>query len=181
MKRAGKSHNDRFQDHRMPESFRAFCKMVSLTAAKTSRMLVVSVAWVRLKGRISSRHSGDPVTKNLLRVEIQMCPIHLIESPQEILGSTINVVATRIIREVVAQWRSGQLLFEKVDLVEEEDDARPHKPPRVDHRVKENQALHHSVLERCQSHCVSWIRTSRLPDCSPRATLDRIHSERHRR
>lgn len=30
--------------HKMPESFRAFCKMVSLTAAKTSRTLVVSVA-----------------------------------------------------------------------------------------------------------------------------------------
>ena len=35
-------------DHRMPESFRAFCRIVSLTAAKTSRMLVVSVAWVKL-------------------------------------------------------------------------------------------------------------------------------------
>ena len=32
----------------MPESFRAFCKMVSLTAAKTRRILDVSVAWVRL-------------------------------------------------------------------------------------------------------------------------------------
>ena len=38
-------------DHRMPESFRAFCRMVSLTAAKTRRMLVVSVAWVRLEKR----------------------------------------------------------------------------------------------------------------------------------
>lgn len=30
--------------HRMPESFKAFCKMVSLTAANTNRMFVVSVA-----------------------------------------------------------------------------------------------------------------------------------------
>lgn len=90
-----------------------------------------------------------------------MCPIHLIEPPQEILRSTINVVAARIIREVVAQWRSGQLLFEKVDLVEEEDNACPHKPPRVDHRVKENQALHHSVLEKCQPQGVLWVRTNR--------------------
>jgi len=34
--------------HNIPESFRAFCRIVSFTAAKTSRMLVVSVAWVRL-------------------------------------------------------------------------------------------------------------------------------------
>ena len=32
----------------MPESFNAFCNIVSLTAAKTSRMLDVSVACVRL-------------------------------------------------------------------------------------------------------------------------------------
>jgi hypothetical protein len=32
----------------MPESLRAFCKIVSFTAAKTKRMFVVSVAWVRL-------------------------------------------------------------------------------------------------------------------------------------
>jgi hypothetical protein len=36
-------------DHSMPESFSAFCSMVSLTAAKTSRMFDVSVACVRLK------------------------------------------------------------------------------------------------------------------------------------
>ena len=35
-------------DQRMPESLRAFCNMVSLTAAKTSRMFDVSVACVRL-------------------------------------------------------------------------------------------------------------------------------------
>lgn len=31
----------------MPESRSAFCKMVSLTAANTRRMLLVSVAWVK--------------------------------------------------------------------------------------------------------------------------------------
>ena len=34
--------------YRMPESARALCRIVSLTAAKTSRMFDVSVAWVRL-------------------------------------------------------------------------------------------------------------------------------------
>lgn len=32
----------------MPESFSAFCNMVSFTAAKTSRMFEVSVACVKL-------------------------------------------------------------------------------------------------------------------------------------
>ena len=34
--------------HRIPESLRAFWRMVSLTAAKTSLIFDVSVAWVRL-------------------------------------------------------------------------------------------------------------------------------------
>jgi hypothetical protein len=34
--------------HNIPESFSAFCNIVSLTAANTSRILVVSVACVRL-------------------------------------------------------------------------------------------------------------------------------------
>lgn len=33
--------------HNIPESLSAFCKIVSLTAAKTSRMFEVSVACVR--------------------------------------------------------------------------------------------------------------------------------------
>jgi hypothetical protein len=35
--------------HNIPESFRAFCRMVSLTAANTRRIFVVSVACVRLQ------------------------------------------------------------------------------------------------------------------------------------
>jgi len=36
-------------NHNMPESFKAFCRIVSFTAAKTSRMFVVSVACVKLQ------------------------------------------------------------------------------------------------------------------------------------
>lgn len=36
------------RDYNIPESLSAFCKMVSFTAAKTSRMFEVSVACVRL-------------------------------------------------------------------------------------------------------------------------------------
>jgi len=38
----------RGSNYRIPESLSAFCNIVSLTAAKTSRMFVVSVACVRL-------------------------------------------------------------------------------------------------------------------------------------
>jgi hypothetical protein len=36
--------------YRIPESLSAFCNIVSLTAAKTSRIFDVSVACVRLRG-----------------------------------------------------------------------------------------------------------------------------------
>jgi hypothetical protein len=48
-------------DYRMPESFNAFCSIVSLTAAKTSRIFEVSVACVRLHRSVTSkwrRHRG---------------------------------------------------------------------------------------------------------------------------
>jgi hypothetical protein len=35
--------------YRMPESFNAFCNIVSFTAAKTNRIFEVSVACVRLR------------------------------------------------------------------------------------------------------------------------------------
>lgn len=38
--------------HRIPEAFKAFCMIVSFTAAKTSRIFVVSVACVRLRKRV---------------------------------------------------------------------------------------------------------------------------------
>lgn len=41
--------------YNIPESFKAFCSIVSLTAAKTSRILEVSVACVRL-ARVSNGH-----------------------------------------------------------------------------------------------------------------------------
>ena len=41
------------RNHRIPESFRAFCNMVSLTAANTRRIFDVSVACVRLS-RVSN-------------------------------------------------------------------------------------------------------------------------------
>ena len=46
-------------DYRMPESFSAFCSIVSLTAAKTSRIFEVSVACVRLRESGEHYQTGD--------------------------------------------------------------------------------------------------------------------------
>jgi hypothetical protein len=48
--------------YRMPESFNAFCSIVSLTAAKTSRMFDVSVACVRLCGSVKGARGDAKVS-----------------------------------------------------------------------------------------------------------------------
>lgn len=83
----------------MPESLSAFCKMVSLTAAKTNRMFDVSVACVRL-GYVSQCESPRRGLC-LLGVQIQVCTIDLVESPQEILRCSIDIVATGVVRKVI--------------------------------------------------------------------------------
>ena len=80
--------------------------MVSFTAAKTRRIFDVSVACVRL-----DRHQllrSDARTRhrfNLLRIKVQVRTINLIESPQQILRRSIDIVAARVVREVVAERR----------------------------------------------------------------------------
>lgn len=46
--RKRRKRNKENRNYRIPESFNAFCRIVSFTAANTKRMFVVSVAWVRL-------------------------------------------------------------------------------------------------------------------------------------
>ncbi len=75
-----------------------------------------------------------------------MRTIDLVKSPKQVLRSSINVISTRVVWEVISQRRSIQLLFKQIDLVQEEDDARAHEPPRVDDRVEEHQRFHHAVL-----------------------------------
>lgn len=127
--------------HKIPESFRALFKMVSLTAANTNRILDVSVACVKLRRRQSiSRQSSDVEDlvsfRYLLRVQVQMRAIHLVESPQQILGCFVDVIPARIIGKVVGQRGSHQLLFENVHLVEKQYDACSHEPARVDDRIE---------------------------------------------
>jgi hypothetical protein len=50
-------------NYRMPESFSAFCSIVSLTAAKTRRMFEVSVACVRLRWLV--RGNGCKIERHL--------------------------------------------------------------------------------------------------------------------
>lgn len=54
--------------------------MVSLTAANTNRMFVVSVAWVRLQGSAVELKRMKVV--NLLRIKVKVCAVHLIETPE---------------------------------------------------------------------------------------------------
>jgi hypothetical protein len=48
--------------YRIPESFNAFCNIVSLTAAKTSRMFDVSVACVRLCASVKGAREDAEVS-----------------------------------------------------------------------------------------------------------------------
>ena len=66
-----------------------------------------------------------------------MGPVNLVESPQQILRRSINIISTRVVREVVAQRRAAKLLLEKIDLVEEEDDTGAHEPSRIDDRIEQ--------------------------------------------
>ena len=74
--------------------------MVSLTAAKTSRIFDVSVACVRLAGLALVLYTKEEI---LLRVEVEMCSVDLVESPEEVFRSSVDIIATRVIREVVAE------------------------------------------------------------------------------
>ncbi len=75
--------------------------MVSLTAAKTRRMLVVSVAWVRLA--LGERDEQKRDAGSVLRVEVEICTVDLIESPEQVLGRSVHIIATRVVGEIVAE------------------------------------------------------------------------------
>lgn len=123
--------------HKIPESFRAFCRIVSFTAANTRRIFVVSVACVRLES-VSLLRLSTTSTLNLLRVEIQLGSVHLIEPPEKVFCGSVDIVATRIIWKIISQRRPAKFLLEQIDLVQEQNDTRPHEPSGIDHRVKKN-------------------------------------------
>ena len=71
-----------------------------------------------------------------LWVEVQVCPVDLVEAPEQILGGLVDIAPSRVVGEIVSQRGSAQLLFENIHLVEKQDDACPHEPSRVDDRVE---------------------------------------------
>jgi hypothetical protein len=57
-----------------------------------------------------------------------MSSIDLVESPEQVFGCSIDIVATRVIREIIPKRGAVELLFEEIDFIQEENDAGPHKP-----------------------------------------------------
>lgn len=74
----------------------------------------------------------------LLRVQVQVCSVDLVEPPQQVLGGAIDIIPTRVIWKVIAKWRSRKLRFEQIDLVEEQDNTGSHEPPAIDYRIEEH-------------------------------------------
>jgi hypothetical protein len=75
---------------------------------------------------------------DILRIEVQVGPINLVESPQEIFGRPVDIVSAGIVGKVVGKWAPGQLHLEQIDLVQEEDYTGPHKPTAVDNRIEQH-------------------------------------------
>lgn len=88
---------------RMPESLSALFRIVSFTAAKTSRMLDVSVACVKLSGKSVNSQQRRASEWHSLWIEVQMRPIHLVEPPEQVLGRLVDIVSAGVVWEVIAQ------------------------------------------------------------------------------
>jgi hypothetical protein len=57
-----------------------------------------------------------------------MRTIDLVEAPEQVLRRAVDVVAARVVGEVITQWGAAELLPEEIDFVEEEDYACSHEP-----------------------------------------------------
>ncbi len=140
---------------RIPESFSAFCSIVSFTAANTSLIFDVSVACVRLGNKRSAPSAPAPECANekrkrpyghSLRVYAEPRPICLHEPPQDVLRRLVNIGPARVLGEVPLEGDFWQLALEDVDLVQEQDDRCPEEPSRVDDRLKQDERLRHPFL-----------------------------------
>lgn len=87
---------------------------------------------------ISDMWSRTKTCRYILRIQVEVGPVDLIESPQKVLGGTVDIVSTRVIGEVVGQRTSCKFDFEQIHLVEEEDDTRSDEPTTVHHRVEQH-------------------------------------------
>lgn len=107
-----------------------------------------------IRGLGQTGHSSVPAMlgglgggmERLLRIKVEVGPIDLIETPQQIFRRSIDIIASRVVGKIIPQRRSTQFLFEEIHFVEEEDNAGAHEPARIHHRVEQDQTFHHSVL-----------------------------------
>lgn len=149
--------------YKIPVSSSEFLIIVLATAAKTSRMFDVSVACVMLQWSI---RFCDPTRRrgHSLRIHAELCSVCLHEPPQDILGRLVYIRSTRVLLEVLLQrhledsWftrseykmapvtHPTQLAPEDVDLIQEQNNGRPEKPPRIDYRIEEDERFGHPIL-----------------------------------
>lgn len=85
----------------MPDSFSAFCNIVSLTAANTRRMLEVSVACVRLQNTSANQLNRNRKQRSLLRIKVKVGTVDLVKPPKKIFGGSSHIITTRVIGEVI--------------------------------------------------------------------------------
>lgn len=119
----------------------------------------------------------DHIEIDLLRIKVKMRSVDLVEPPQQIFRCPIHIVAARIVREIIPQGWTTKLLFEQVDLIEEQYYACPHKPSRVYNWVKQDQTFHHPILQVFISHVPYPTIKKIVPDYSPPKAPGRIRSE----
>lgn len=154
----------------MPDSLRELDKIVSFTAAKTSLILLVSVAWVRLhKDRqyTGRTRTSERKKSNVLRIYTQFPLVLLCKFPQDELGGLLDVRTACIFSEMVWQRNLARavskaekrnlflnvylwnLLAEDIHLIEEKDDRRSNKPLWMNNAIEKNKWLDKTVL--CQA------------------------------
>ncbi|KAG5463361.1 MAG: hypothetical protein BJ554DRAFT_8207 [Olpidium bornovanus] len=67
------------------------------------------------------------------------------EAVEDVVAGGLERVVAQVVGEQLGQRRDEELLFEHVDLVQEEDDRRVDEPARVADRVEEREGLLHPV------------------------------------
>ncbi len=67
-----------------------------------------------------------------------MSPVDLIEPPEEVFCSPVDIVPAGLIWEIVSKRGTSKLLLEQIHFVKEENDTGPHEPAGVDDGVKKD-------------------------------------------
>ena len=114
----GRETND---DYRIPQSFTAFCNILSFTTTNTSWILPVSVTCVKLACKSLVSASYVTIKKAIsLSVHTQPPPIRLHQPTQHILRCLINNIPhTRLLWEIPLQPHLCQLALEHVISVQD--------------------------------------------------------------